>query len=95
MNGKISKMEQKLDLYATEESVSDRLKKKSSIYDFGAQAKQLADMRCAINPLMEHRTILTKLIETANEEVEKENRTEFFAKKLEQIEFKLKTVSEN
>ena len=65
-------MEQKLELYATEESVSERLKKKSSIYDFGAQAKQLADMRCAINPLMEHRTILTNLIERANMEAEKE-----------------------
>ena len=32
-------MEQKLEFYATEESVSERLKKKSSIYDFGAQAK--------------------------------------------------------
>ena len=39
MNAKILKMEQKLELYATEESISERLKKKSSIYDFGAQAK--------------------------------------------------------
>ena len=44
---------------------------------------------------MEHRTILTNLIERAHSEAEKENKTEHFAKKLEQIEFKLKTVSEN
>lgn len=87
------RLDKKLESFALESSVEDRLKMKSSKYDYGTLFKEIADFRLGLNPLIERKHILEKFIEQVLKQEIKEGNAKDFYQKLEQMSSRIKDLA--
>lgn len=89
------KIEDKLKILPTEESVAERLDKKASKVDYGNLYKEIADFRLSLGPLIERSWTLRRFVDQVVSYEQKEVNTKDINQKMEQMSYRIKEIQES